>query len=365
MALDLIAPLIPSAQDSKGPELFMHSFGQGLQAAVHFAQMRRESDMEMVKLAQQERLSKEQHAIELKKIEAEAPMYEAHAKYFGAMSDLATAKATSYAAGTATAAQRAIAFNRQRQDLVNDVNDQADKMRLNDPKFSTEEPVQFAANVMKFKDMFSLSPLPEVKNAIKQYQTLADQQKIPLKIGAEQNEDGQFVGGKTQMVPVWQVVRNMQDPTQQDSMMNALQASGHVNIIRGIEKIGGKDVPTTTTQPSPMVKSYLDKGKGVDFSHVPSRVPSAMLPKSAAAGTTPTELPSAPDAIDYSADSMPPPDTTGPPLGSNTTPQFDPTETDLYIQHAKNAIAQGAPAAVVAQRLQQDYGIDPSVLWAS
>jgi hypothetical protein len=367
----LVAPLIPNGNDSKGPELFLQGAHIGLAAAAQLSQLKRESDMEMVKLAQQERMSQEQHALELKKIEAEAPMYEAHAKYFGALQDLSTAKATAYANNTATAAQRAIAFNQQRQDLVNDVNDQADKLKLNDPDFATKRPVQFAANVMKFRDEFAFSPLPEVKNAITQFQRIADQQKIPLKLGATFDEtkgaDGEWIGGKTQMVPLWQIVRSIQDPARQEDTMNALQASGHVQIIKGVQEILGKKVPTTTTQLTPALKSLMDEGKGVDFSHVPSRVPSAMLPKSSAAGTAPTALPDAqaPDAIDYSSDSTPPPDTNPQPQASNASPQFDPTETDIYLQHAKNAIAQGAPAAVVAQRLQQDYGIDPSDLWAN
>jgi hypothetical protein len=362
MATDLVAPLIPNAQENKGAELFLQGTHTGLAAAAQFAQMRRESENEMLKLAQQERMSQEQHEIEKMKIEAELPMYEAHAKYFDAMTALSLSKAKAYASGTATAAQRAIQFNQQREELVNDVNQQASQLKLDDPNFATKQPVQFAANVMQFEDMFSLSPLPEVKNAIRRYRTLADTQKIPLKIGATFDEEkGTWVGGgEPKMVPVWQVVRNMQDPARQDETMNALQASGHMKIIQDVQdmtaalKGGGtvtKKVNVTRAEPNPEIKGALDEGKGVQFQHVPSRVPSAMLPKSAATGTTPTELPE-PD--------LPPDTTTDEPQASNKA--FPPTDTDLTIQHAKNAIAKGASSAVVAQRLQQ-MGIDPGLLW--
>lgn len=351
MALDLIDPLIPDAQKNRSSDIFLQGIGQGLAGMARFQQMKRDSEMEMLKLAEHERLSQEQNALEKEKMandyEIRSTALESTVKLQDAQAGLFKERARAFADGTATAAQRSIAFNQQREALVNDVNQQASKLQLDDVNFATKEPVKFAANVMQFEDMFSLAPLPEVKNAIRRYRTVADQQKIPLKLGATFDADNEkWVGGTSKLVPIWQVVRNMQDPLQQEETMAALQASGHTKVVEEWLDFSGTKVKGTRTEPSPQIKSALEQGKGVKFEHAPSRVTPAMLPKSAAGGTTPTELPD-PD--------LPPMDE---PQARNA-PKFDTTQTDLYIQHAKAAIAKGAPAAAVAARLQE-LGIDPT-----
>lgn len=356
--MDLVAPIIPNAQENKGPELFASSFGTGLAAMARFSEMKRNSDMQLLKIAENEKLAQEQNALEREKMATDADirrsaldstmkLNEAHADYF-------RAHAKAYSDNTATATQRAIAFNQQRESLVNEVNDQASKLKLDDPDFATKQPVQFAANVNQFEDMYGLSPLPEVKGAIHRYRTLADQQKIPLKIGATFDEEkGTWVGGKESSVPIWQIARNMKDPDQQEETANALQASGHMKLIQDFEEIAGKKVPRTRSEPDDLVKNALKEGESVNFQRVPSRVPSAMLPKSAGPGTAgPTDLPEPylPPVVDE-------------PQARNV-PQFDPTQTDTYISQARAAIAKGAPMAAVARRLQE-MSIDPQVLFAT
>lgn len=346
MALDLIAPVTPSGQESEGPKLFLSALGTGLAAAAHFAQMKRQSESEVLKLATEERIAQDQHAFEREKLykdsEVQDAMTRAHTNYYKSMGDAAIIKANAFA----TNASDTVAFNQQKQDLINDVNGQANKLKLNDPAFATKEPVQFAANVMQFEDMFRLSPLPEVKNAIKQYRTIADQQKIELKTGVLGADGKVKSSGFPKMVPVWQIVKQLQDPLTQDQIMNDLQASGHAKIVQGFQDIGGTKVPETKVEPSPEIKAYIDKSKGVNFQRAPSRVAPAMLKRSDARGTSPTELPE-PD--------LPQPDQT------QATPQFDPTQTDIVIQQAKAAIARGAPRDAVIARLQQ-MSIDASAL---
>lgn len=355
----LIKPEVPNAQENKAPFIMLEAMRTGLQAAAQFAQMRRQSESEIMRLAEHERLAEEQLSFEREKIgmdfdirqstlDSTRTLNEAHAEYY-------KAGAEAYATGTKTAAQRAIAFNQQRQALVTEVNDQAAELQLNDPAFATKEPVKFAANVMQFEDTWRLSPLPEVRNAIKQYRALADEQKIPIKVGAKFDAEAKtWSGGETERRPIWQVVRNLQDPLTQEQMMADLEASGHTRVIKEFETIGGKQVPVERTEPTPLIKSYLEKAEGVKFERVPSRVAPAMLPKSAAGGTSPTELP-----LDI------PDDTTTDPQASNARrPQFEPTETDNYLSQAKAAIAKGAAMPAVAQRLVE-LGIDPAHLWAA
>lgn len=356
---DLVAPIIPSGQDSKGPELFAQSFGTGLAAMARFSEMKRQSDMDLLRLAEHERVSQEQNVLEREKMATDAEirrsaldstmkLNDAHAKYF-------TAQADAYAEGRATATQRAIAFNQQRESLVNEVNDDAVRLKLTDPEFRTKQPVQFAANVMQFDDAWRQSDLPEVKRAVSNFRTLADQQKIPLKLGAtfDKEKEAWIGGGEPKMVPVWQVVRNMKDPDQQELMMNALEASGHMKLIEDFADVGGVKVPRSSREPSGVIKSALQEGQGVDFKHVPSKVTPAMLPKSAAPGTAgPTQLPE-PDL----------PALNDEPQASNT-PKFDETQTDRVISQARAAIAKGASMQAVAQRLQQ-MSIDPQVLFAT
>src|SRR3954471_4186522 len=104
MALDLVAPIIPNAQDNKGAELWLQGTHTGLSAAIQFAEQRRQSEAEMARLAQQERISQEAHALDMKRIEQNAPLIDAHTKYYSALADLQTNKATAYANQTATAA---------------------------------------------------------------------------------------------------------------------------------------------------------------------------------------------------------------------------------------------------------------------
>jgi hypothetical protein len=381
MALDLVSPQIPDGNASKGPELFAQTMGSGLAAAAHFASMKRQSEDEMLKLATQERIAQDQHAFEREKLykdsEVQDALTKAHTQYYKDAGDALKIRAQAFVQGTSNI----LAFNQQRAALVDDVNEQANKLQLNDPAFATKDPVKFAANVMQFKDMFGLSPLPEVKNAVQKFQAIADQQKIPLKVGATYDtENEKWVGGAHQTVPIWQVVRNLQDPTQAEMTLNALKATGHVTtetyevpgdpkslplwqklVNYGWEKhpaFAPKNETKTRDKLDAQAQQIMDESKAVPFRHVPSRVPPAMLPKSAGKGTDgPTELPP-PDL---------PPDNTdanGMPQAS-AQPAFSPTQTDLYIQHAKDAIAGGAPKDAVAARLQQDFGIDPQLLWAT
>lgn len=364
MALDLIQPLIPNAQENKGPELFMHSLGQGLAAVARFNQMARDTEMDTLKLAEHERLSQEQHEIEREKMandfEIRSSALESTQMVQNAQADYFKAKAKAYGDGTATGLQRAAARQEQERALAAEVSEHATELRLDDPSFATKEPVQFAANVLQFKDAWGKSPLPWVQKAITKFQTDADLQKIPLR---ELNGNGEL-SDKTRNVPIWQVVKNLQNPDTKESMMEMLKANGHFkeeeytvpgtatkSFMRPIDSmwdaiVGPTPQKKTVEKPSPRLKSALDEN--VQFERVPSRVRQVTSPKTSDAYET---LPD-PDLPVMGEDGEP---------QASARPQFEQSETDKLVAQAKAAIAQGAPRDRVAARLQE-MGISPDAL---
>lgn len=291
----------------------------------------------------QERLADEQHQLEKQKLDQSAELIPYQIGALKAETDLRTEHAKAYSEDRATEAQQKVKFNRQRQALVNEVNDQSGRLKLNDVQFATKDPVSYAANVMKFKDMFELSPLPEVKNAIRQYQTIADQQKITLR-AAVKGEDGNWAAiGESKQVPIWQVVKRLQDPATHEEAVSQLRVSGHIQSQESRVKnpkaswwdkhIPWEDDTMSVTKdvPDATAQGLMDK-TSTDFGHVPSKVPPAMLPSSASSGTSPTGM-------------------TG----------YAPTETDGVIARAKSAIARGASRDAVVKKLD-DMGIDSTLL---
>lgn len=343
----LVAPEIPDGNRSKGPELFLQSLGQGLQAFARLAEMKRQSQSEMLQMAARERMAQDEHQLGLQKLELETEMRGREMAINEALLPSRQAYFESVANTRRSTAGAALEFNRQTQNLINDVNNQAMRLKLDDPVFATKEPVQFAANVMQFKDMFRLSPVREIKHAIKQYQTIADQQTLTIKAAD---------GADPKPVPIWQIVQKLQDPDAKAQTIQMLKTNGFYSEklrktpgvatkswTRPIDSmwdaiIGPTEKTEIVEEPAPALGAVLDKGKGVKFERVPSRVPTAMLPKSAAAGTSPTELPD-PDL---------------------PAPTFEPTVTDKIMQDAKDAIARGAPRDAVLQELQAKHGIDPT-----
>lgn len=343
--MNLVAPIIPDGNASDGPKIFLQALGQGLQAVARFAEMKRSSESEMLQIAARERMAQDEHQLGMQKLELETEMRGREMDINEALMPARKDYFESVATTRRNTTGAALEFNRQRQTLINDVNSQAAQLKLDDPAFATKEPVQFAANVMQFEDMYRLSPLPEVKHAIKQYRTIADQQKLTIKAAD---------GADPKAVPIWQIVKNLQDPDAKAQTVAMLKANGYYSDnIRKVPGVPTKDWtrpwdsawdaimgPTEKSEvveePTPALGQILEKGKGVEFKRAPSRVPPTMLPSSAAKGTSPTELPE-PDL-----------------------PQFEPTNTDKIMQDARDAIARGAPRDAVLQELQSKHGIDPT-----
>lgn len=354
---DLVAPIVPDSQKNKSPEIFLQAMGTGLQAAARFAEMRRQSELEIQKMALTEKLAQDQHAVEREKIykdaSAQEELMKLHGQYYDSLGKAAIMKAEAYTKGMGNT----IEFNQKKQELLDDVQAQASDLKLDDPKFATDKPVQYAANILKFEDMFRMSPLADVKAQIKQYRTIADQQKIPLKTSVVDADGKLTATGEAKMVPIWQIVKHMKDPLFQDQTLQDLEASGHLNMVEEFQTIGGKKVPNKKTEPKPYLKGQLEEGKDVKFESAPNRVPGAMMQHSAFKGA---DLP-APDVPEDTTTN--PPDASAAPA-SSATPDYQPTETDNFLGMAKAAIAKGAPMNAVAAKLQE-LGIDPQALFAA
>lgn len=342
--MNLVAPIVPNAQENKAPELLLRGMAQGLASAAQFAEMRRRSEIEIMQLAARERMAEDQLSLEKDKM---AQDYE--------LRDKQIEVTKSYYDGITRTRNTGINFNLQRQSLLAEVNDSAEKLKLNDPEFQTKNPIRFAQGVRDFEDMWRLSPLPEVKHAIKQYKDVAEEQKIPIKMGMKKDDEGNWIGGETKEVPILQIVKNLKDPATRDRTTELLTANGLMKVPKELEAmskkwIGGLDKnklkPTEITDPR--LNQALEQSANLDTSKKPSRVPTTMMPKSAGKGTEPTELPEVDE----------------PQASNSQEPVFEPTQSDQMLFNAKAAIAKGAPIAAVAQRFQE-MGGDPSQLWQS
>lgn len=365
--MELTAPIIPDAQHNKSSEILLEGLRGGFAAAAQIAQQRRQSESDLAHLALQERLQNEAHDLERTKLSMASEMIPYQKSEATAKASLQTEQARAYSEGRATSAQQTIKFNRQKETLFSEVNKTAQDLQLDDPVFQTKEPMQFAANVMAFKDMYGLAPMPEVKGAIKHYQDIADQQKIVIRPNAIKDELGQWKTGEPRSVPIWVIAKNLQDPNAHEQTMMDLEASGHItkseeNVPGTPGKIFGSwwpDAPTKKTieKHTPAMDRLLqDK---TQFQHAPSKVPSVMLPSSSATGTAPTELP-----VDVPVDATTAPGTDSyAPQSSNTSPDYGP-DVDVLLGHARAALQRGAAPKDVAMRLNS-FGVDPNQLWAT
>lgn len=342
---ELVAPLIPDAQKNQSAQIALEAMKTGLASAANFAQMKRNSEMDMLQLAARERIANDQLALDKDKLAQDFTLR-----------DKQIDVTKSYYDGITRNRNTAIDFNLQRQALLDEVNESAAKLKLNDPAFQTKNPIRFAQGVQDFEDMWRLSPLPEVKHAIKQYKSVAEEQKISVKLGMVE-KDGAWTGGQTKEVPILQIVKNLKDPATREKTQQVLIANGLMKVPKELEAMSGKWIGgldksklKATEITDPRLNQAMEQSANLDTARKPSRVPTTMLPKSAAKGTEPTDIePELPVSEDPQA---------------LAEPVFEPTQSDQMLFNAKAAIAKGAPMAAVAQRFQE-MGGDPSQLWQS
>lgn len=368
--MDLVAPIVPDAQKNRSPDILLDSLRTGLAFFSQTAQQRRQTQSDIAHLALQERLASEQHDIDQQKINLATEMVPYEKKLKEAQATLAFDHASAYADGTATAAQNKLRFNRQQEALYKEINDTTRKLELDNPMFQTKEPMQFAANVMKFKDMYGMASDKRIQDAIKKYQGIADSQRIVIRPNAVRDANGAWVTGEPRNVPIWKIAKNLQDPDAREQTMNDLRASGHIteteeNVPGVPGKIFGSwwpDAPTTKkVEKRSATMDRLLKNK-TEFQHERSRVPSVMMPSSSSQGTAPTALPETDETAPPAAgvDGADPTD-----LYSAVVkqPDYGP-DIEAMRKQAVAALRRGASPKAVTERWQ-GMGFDPASLWAT
>lgn len=368
MADELRKPKVPHEDEPvMAPQLVMEGLRAGLGAAVQMSQQRRQTQSDIARLAAQEKANEQSHELDMAKLDMAAEMMPmqkelsaAHAQYYrnGAVNKM-------------TNAARDFRFNQQKESLVNDVNAQADKLGLTNPRFPTDDPVGYGAAALKFKRMYQHSPEPWLKHTIGQYMATADQQKIGIRRAARDAEGNWKANDNVIQVPYWQVADKLQNPATREEAMEELRAGGHFRTeiekgsrpaTSGFKKLINSfkpgapltesyDIPKDVT--SPAGKMLLEKEKTTDFSPVKSRVPTATLPSSARGGTSPTQMPiEEPETNDEY------PDTSSVDSGDGGYAQ---TDTDQILGQARKALELGADPALVTARMKE-YGLDSSLL---
>lgn len=348
---DLVAPLIPDAQHNQAPQILLEGLRTGLAAFAQFANQRRESEMELIKLAAQERIAQDEHAVQREKInkdtQVQDSMLKSHAKYYDAMGDAATTRAAAYARGV----EGMVNQDAQKADFMQGFKDRADELQLNDPNLEKDDPAQFYLNARELQRQYGTSTMPGISKAITAYRLQAEKHRIPLpQVSYDEQGNPLRVGTSAPPVVVGQVVEGLHDPTTRKYWMDRLQAGGHITPP---EK--GKDLsswwqksyyaPDKPATPDATAQGFMNKADTGDFG-----------------GAAPVIQPdTSKKARDFRALPPPdiPPDTTTDPSASAAPASSGTPETDAMLQAAQVAIQKGAPLAQVLKRLS-DYGIDPS-----
>jgi hypothetical protein len=359
---ELVAPIIPNAQENKSPMIALEGFKAGLAGAASFAKMRRDSEQEILNIASRERIAQDEHDFQREKLRTEtelsSALNEARIEELHASADLSMAHAEAWREGRASDSQRKqkslVSFN----NLWNDFQSQADKYKLNDAAFASKDPAQYAANLLKFQDEYQMATwIPQIKSSLGNYQKVADQQKIRLRPVARDETGESKLIGEGRDVPVWQVVRRLQNDDTRDDAMNELKMNGHITETTTPGKKGDiwhlwkNATPSVTTKTvDPQTQKILDDEKRVPMEHGQNRVPPDVIPNNMNGGQAPPAS-STPTESDFDPQ-------------ASFDANYPQSDTDKLLQQAANAIRRGAPMKAVAQRLQEK-GVDPALLWAS
>lgn len=408
---DLVAPIVPVADNTAAKIIasgdIAGAFTRGFQAVSQANAQRRQAEIEIQRLAQQDALAQEQHGLEKQKLDQDydfrkqqlqdqRPLLDARLRVADSMTGVHNANRDLIVSRIGINGDLA----QKKAAVVKDFQERFSELDLDNPNPS--EPVAFYENAKRLGEEYKFANLPEVKNALNQLKITTAQHTIPILYGTQQKQ-----------VPVGRIVDELNDPTKAPQTWQLLEKNGHAhtetdksNDTRGwFDKLN----PWGPKAPAPVVRNvaddllapYLNQAQGVDFSNSQPRVQPGWLRASprTTSGAQPGEvgMPDDPATIRYpggrvkAADvqgasdamatddggepalpaqqsspdedaSLSADDASAAPAGSATRRLFEPTEVDLYLSHARNAISQGAPLADVAQRLQ-GMSIDPSKLW--
>lgn len=241
--MDLVAPIVPDAQKNRAPDLLLEGLRGGMAAFAQFAQIRRQAESDVARLALQERLAQEQHSLESRKLDQAADLIPSQIEANEAHADLYAAQGEAAAKGTGTAAQIKAQTTRANEALLGEVAKDVTDWQLEDANFQTKSPVKFGLNAEAFAAKYRYSPVPAIRSAIKNYLTIADEQTVMMKHGAV-DEDGNLApSGQGVRVPLRKVALRATDPATSAQTLRDLEASGQQEVIGRIMeqfKDGGK-----------------------------------------------------------------------------------------------------------------------------
>lgn len=340
---DLVAPVVPDSQRNRAPDLLLEGFRTGLAGATQLAQLRRQSEEAVAKMALQERLAAQEHDLSAQRMSQEYELRDRHLRH---EEDLLPArKAALEATAEYTKSSRGAAARQSAAKIatLNDFNRQVAKYKLDDP--NPRNPVEFYASARRLKDEFGWADIPVIKHTLKQIDSKTKEHTVPLSINMAVKEDGQTViKAVSKRVPIGELVEGLKDPNKYPGIMKAIERSGLLEE----DTPGNKPLRAAIQAEIRKVES----GRSTDFSRGKSRVaPGDPLSEPVEESIEPA-LPEAevtvPATEDVDESDL---------FGSIGT-------TEKYLGFARAALARKADPKAVAQRLQS-LGVDPSQLWAT
>lgn len=388
-----VAPLIPNgtADDSAGGLVakivagtdLAGTFLKGFAAMSQATYQRQQVELEAQKLAQSFELQTDSHAIQREQLAAQLPVHKAHEQYYLSRARAETAEAYDGLMGRA-------AYNRQLAELEATARKREADLKLNDPKFETENPIEFAANALEFNRTYKYAASNYIKARTGELQRKIDQQKMTVREGGTYEADKGWVGGRAYQEPIWRVVEGVQNPETRERYTEMLKQGGHIkdetyevpgkpeslpawqqfinkHTMRDTPPYKPKSKTATRQKPDDTIKPWFEGGKTYDFNRGQNEVPSELMaPYRKGVGVSRGQQDNVDQAtlrMQQEVGDLPAPDL---PVSEEPTassaPVGTPTETDKMIQHARAAVAHGAPIQAVAERLQS-MSIDPSVLF--
>jgi len=387
----LIAPETPAPSDTAA-RIISAGTGPAISGFVQMAIARERAQLEQQHQIQNADLQAKELAMRQEKMGQDHELgkreLDLKSKYY----DVLATNAGTNATRAETAMTRLLQQNGDRAEfedqvatLNSDVDTRAKELGLTNPELQTKNPIGFAAAVKKIKEEFPNPPLyTGIPDRFKGWQSIADQQQIPVKYGATYDSEGKsWKGGNEKMKPVWQVYRDLHNPDTQEATINALAAMGHLKTEpAGSVKIAGElknaglfergrfsgDVPATSTTWDDVVSNIMKQGDKADWTPGVSRMPT-FVPKSSRAQaakfgdtvydplTTAAGRAGQP-AVDEAVNSLGEESS----LPSPDLPPDEPTQVDVLLEQARRAAAMpGANIEGIKGVLRQN-NVDPDQL---
>lgn len=248
---ELIQPIIPDAQKNRSPDLLIEGFTRGMAAFTQAAQVRRQQESDIARLALQERLATEQHALEQQKMEQAARLIPSQINENNAHTKLFTEQAGAASRVKTTAAELEIQKTKSNELLMNEVGKDVATWNLEDAYVQTRFPVKFGMGADAFAEKYRWSTVPAIRAASKKYLEMADEQTVMMKHSVV-DEEGKFTtSGQGVRVPLRKVALAATNPATSAQTLRDLEANGHKDVIRQIQEQftqGGKSYTDNLSQ---------------------------------------------------------------------------------------------------------------------